>query len=233
MDLKIIPLDDVKNLAKRLCTHTRDVSFPLTHSAALNVVSAMIGYRNYNTLRAQHQSPRPLTTPEIKPGPGNKLTSFLKQVFSFNEISQKNMQCAYLPAYCAHQIESTKNLTTESLDILGRNYIVVDADGKSELEIYNSIISDPVRTACQGFRQVEITLMERDVVIVLVGVSRSNFSRKAGFVRGLVKVLDDAHFDNKIPKGNIVFIDYASFLEKNWKEIGVYLAVSGPSYYMT
>ncbi|MDK9354860.1 glyoxalase superfamily protein [Lelliottia sp. V106_10] len=233
MDLKFIPLDDVKNLAKRLCTLTRDVSFPLTHSAALNVVSAMIGYRNYNTLRAQHQSPRPLINPEVKLEPSDNLTSFLNKVFTLNETFQKNMQSVFLPAYCIHQIEDAKNLTTKSLDSLGRKYILVDAEGKSELEIYNSIISDPVRTVGQGFSQVEMTLMERDIVIVLVGVSRANFTRKADFVRGLVKVLDDAHFDNKIPKGNMVFIDYSSFLEKSWNDIGIYFAVTGPSYYMT
>lgn len=34
-----------------------------------------------------------------------------------------------------------------------------------------------------------------------------------------------AHFDGIIPRANLIFVDYAAFLQKAWSTIGIYLNV--------
>lgn len=232
MNLKSVPLDDVKILAKRLCAQTRDVPFPLTHSSALNVVSVMLGHRNYNTLRAQDSTSQKNKDAVEKASDCSKIESFLSWVFELNKVQRKNVQSIYLPALCATQVKSTEISVVEALDSLGRHFVLVDARGKSERDIYCAIIGKPVKTTHQGWRETKEQLLSDSTVIVLSGISQSMISRKAAIVRGLIKTLDDAHFNDVIPEGNVIFIDSPSFLEKHWDTIGPYLAVSGPSYYM-
>ena len=232
MNLKSVPLDDVKILAKRLCAQTRDVPFPLTHSSALNVVSVMLGHRNYNTLRAQDSTSQKNKDAVEKVSSCSKIESFLSRVFELNQAQGKNIQSIYLPAFCAAQVKSTESSVVEALNSLGRHFVLVDARGKSECDIYRAIIGKSVKTTHQGWRETKERLLSANTVIVLSGISQSTISRKAGIVRSLIKTLDDAHFDGVTPEGNVIFIDSHSFLEKHWDTIGIYLAVSGPSYYM-
>ncbi|EED1095391.1 TPA: hypothetical protein J1222_000999 [Escherichia coli] len=233
MNLKSVSLGDVKTLAKRLCSHTRDVTFPLTHSSALNVVSAMLGYRNYNTLRAQYSESQKSKEPVKKHNDCSDMESFLSRVFDLNKICGANMQSIYLPAFCAAQFSSTETSVVNALKSLGRHFILVDAWGKSERDIYSAIIGKSVKTISLGWRATREQLLLNDTIVVLSGISQSTINKKVGFVRGLIKTLDDAHFENIIPAGNLIFIDSPSFLEKNWDVIGAYFAVSGPAYYMT
>ncbi|EBQ9564243.1 hypothetical protein DPT59_12460 [Salmonella enterica subsp. enterica serovar Stanleyville] len=233
MNLKNITLDDVKVLSKRLCENVNKEQLPLTHSKALNVISSMLGYRNYNTLRAQHTALDPAELIDEKQNKSNeKLVSFLSHVFTLNTQFQTNMQCVYLPAFSESQIELLEKSTSEALNILNRNFVFVDARDKSALAICESITNSSFRTVHNGFTAVKEMIMNTDIIIILIGISKANMARKEGFTRGLIKTIDDAHFKNVIPESNIIFIDYASFLEKNWDYIGPYLSVFGRSYYM-
>ncbi len=39
-------------------------------------------------------------------------------------------------------------------------------------------------------------------------------------------IMADAHFDKVDPKTDLVFIDYANFLQKIWENVGLYLQVT-------
>lgn len=48
---------------------------------------------------------------------------------------------------------------------------------------------------------------------------------RIGHVRSFIKTLDDAHFKDIQPKADLIFVDYASFLQEAWESIGIYLNI--------
>lgn len=62
-----------------------------------------------------------------------------------------------------------------------------------------------------------------DKVFVFVELSKSKIKNVEGLYRSIIKIIDDAHFKDISPQSNIIFIDYASFLEKHYDYIGTYL----------
>ncbi|MCK4258357.1 MAG: hypothetical protein KAX49_05230 [Halanaerobiales bacterium] len=70
-------------------------------------------------------------------------------------------------------------------------------------------------------------LLYSDKVFIISELSKMKSNIKKESVVGfLIKTIDDAHFDNITPKSQLVFIDYAKFLQKTWKYIGSYLKVT-------
>jgi hypothetical protein len=68
--------------------------------------------------------------------------------------------------------------------------------------------------------------LDTDHVLVFNGLSKSRINRnKADLTRSIIKINDDAHFKNINPRSDLVFIDQASFLEKNFKQLKIYIDI--------
>jgi hypothetical protein len=68
--------------------------------------------------------------------------------------------------------------------------------------------------------------LDTDYVLVFIGLSQSRLNRdKGGLNRSIIKINDDAHFKKISPRSDLVFIDQASFLEKNFKQLGNYIDI--------
>ncbi len=72
----------------------------------------------------------------------------------------------------------------------------------------------------------EEILWNSDKVIVVANLSQSKIpSRKSWYGRSLIKINDDAHIKGIRPRSDLVFVDYASFLQRSWSELGPYVDV--------
>ncbi len=79
------------------------------------------------------------------------------------------------------------------------------------------------RDAWNMFKEIQLNL---DKVIVISNLSQSKVpSSKSSQARSLIKINDDAHFEAIKPKSDLVFVDYASFLQRSWSELGPYIDV--------
>ncbi len=50
-------------------------------------------------------------------------------------------------------------------------------------------------------------------------------TRKSWYARSLIKTNDDAHFRGIKPQSDILFVDYACFLQRSWSELGSYIDI--------
>ena len=75
-----LSLDDAKAFAKRLSAFIGQSGCQLKHTQSLEAVAAMLGYRNFNTLRADLPEPASRTEDERIEAP-DRLTTFFAQVF--------------------------------------------------------------------------------------------------------------------------------------------------------
>lgn len=145
----------------------------------------------------------------------------------------RNPDSAFFVGFERKDLNKIEKGVCDALKELGRDYLVVDAANKPYRKIVKEICRIPEMPGMPAMSTYELrntlrqVLYSRDNVIVIKEISGSNLqSRKAGFVRALIKIIDDAHFDKVHPKTDLVFIDYANFLQKIWENVGPYLQVT-------
>ena len=114
----------------------------------------------------------------------------------------------------------------EALQWLGRSFIHIEAKdctfGDMAAKL-SGIKPGSKRDAWDMFKEV---LLGSDKVIIVSNLSQSKIpSRKSSQARSLIKINDDAHFDGIKPRSDLVFVDYAAFLQRSWSELGPYLEV--------
>ena len=72
----------------------------------------------------------------------------------------------------------------------------------------------------------EEILLNSHEVIVISNLSQSKIpSGKAEVARSLIKTNDDAHLRGIKSKSDILFIDYAAFLQRSWSYFGAYIEI--------
>ena len=120
-----------------------------------------------------------------------------------------------------------ERIVLEILRRLGRETVTVDCTGLTARDSYRkaSNTDGNTRAAYEAFERM---LLNENVAFVFKDISRSNMSHRAEFVRSLLKIGDDAHFQRYLPVSDVVFIDAASFLEKGCDSISPYTRQIGP-----
>jgi hypothetical protein len=158
----------------------------------------------------------------------NKYKLFLHSLFYKNHQRKKgiNPNAGFIVAFDHSQIDSIIKFTEDALKWLGRRFVVIDGKGKNVRQLIEALPGGFGRTYGDFFKNLRYLLLERDYVIVFTELSCSKMqSDKTAISRSLIKMLDDAHFDNIVPRADLIFIDYASFLEKAWHNIGLYIDI--------
>lgn len=228
-----ITLPEVKTYAKRLTTYVNMLGCKIKHAQSLDAIALMLGYRNYNTLRAiLDETPRELVPTSVVPG----YVDFLNATFEINhQPGQANPQSLFFPGYSEDHLKLIGSGIRKALSEIGRSSQVVDAAGLTELAVLNAILGRRYNSThtnrYDAFNEVFGILCDTNTVLVLKGLSQSKISHKGSFARSLIKILDDAHVHQRANHGDIVFIDYGSFLEKYGEHIATYLNVYGCSPY--
>ncbi len=163
----------------------------------------------------------------------NRYKLFLYTLF-YNNHQRKNginPNAGFIVLFDKKQIESTVKKVEEALKWLGRKYIIVDGNGKNLRQLGESFPYERCNTYGDFYSVLKYYLLNSDHVIIFKEFSLSKIkARKAGIARSLIKIIDDAHFHKISPLSDLVFLDYATFLEKSWDDIGLYLDIMISSY---
>lgn len=163
----------------------------------------------------------------------NKYKLFLHTLFYNNHKRKKgvNPNSGFITIFDQNQIETITRLTEDALHWLNRKFIIVHGNGKNVRQLGESFPYETCRTYSDFYSILKNFLLNTDYVVIIKEFSKSKMQiNKAGFARSLIKIIDDAHFHNTVPSADLIFIDYASFLEKSWKDIGLYLNILPSDY---
>lgn len=157
----------------------------------------------------------------------NKYKLFVHMLFRQNHNpNNRNPNAGYLIAYSPEHIERHVGSLLEALDWESRQYILVKAAGRTFREMGEDLYGYKPKTQVEVFDLFKQTLLTTNKVIVIQEVSESRIGRsKSAYARSLIKMSDDAHFDGIHPQSDLIFVDYADFLQKSWQHIGSYLEI--------
>jgi len=155
----------------------------------------------------------------------NRLQLFVHCLFQQNEL-QDNPNSGFVMAFDLKQMDRAMKQLEDAVRWTGRVPLILDARDRTFCQLADVMTNHIHRTrqdAYNGFRRM---LLETDKVIVIRELSASKLGAdKPGKARSLIKILDDAHFDGVTPRASLIFLDYAAFLQKAWRKIGIYLNV--------
>jgi hypothetical protein len=157
----------------------------------------------------------------------NKYKLFLHALFYNNHERLKgvNPNAGFIQVFDEADINSIVKATEDALVWLQRKYLIFDCKDKGIRDIGKSL---PVNcnTLSDFMRSMQHYLLDTDHVLVFNGLSNSRINRnKADLTRSIIKINDDAHFKNISPRSDLVFIDQASFLEKKFKQLKIYIDI--------
>jgi len=164
----------------------------------------------------------------------NKYKLFFHTMFYSNHKTREgeNPNAGFVLVFDPEKVESIVKRTEDALIWLGRRYLILDFEGKTLRQIGESLPLANCGTYQKLYSRLFYLLLHTNYVIVIKGLSRSQIrTDKIDFARGLIKTLDDAHFDNIVPSADLVFVDYATFLQQAWTSIGSYLDILPSDYH--
>jgi len=158
----------------------------------------------------------------------NKHKLFVHSLFYQNHVlTNKNPNTGFVVCYSNEQIEANTDAIINAVEWEMRKPHVINAAGKTYRQLGEILTGFPHRENYEVSKSFKEVLLTDDRVIVFQGLSnmKTTLENKIRYAYGLIKVLDDAHFDGIIPKADLIFIDYARFLQDAWKNIGAYLNI--------
>lgn len=151
----------------------------------------------------------------------------LLRVFQENRRSNQNPDGLFFYYFDDRQNDMHQSYILEVLERIGRQTILVDCAGLTGLKIYRSASETDGNTRV-AYSALEELLLKKNVAVVFKDISRSKVPSPVEFVRSLLKIVDDAHFQGYRPISDLIFIDSASFLQKGWPSIAQYTRQIGP-----
>lgn len=152
----------------------------------------------------------------------------LEALFYYNHIVLNgiNPNAAFFIGFVKEHINALQETIDREVKELGRKCLTIDATGMTFPKITEEIRSNLYHKFHVDCVDLKEMIEKTDIVLLIVNFSKSAIkSRKDGWVRFLIKLLDDAHFKNIKPQMDLIFIDDAAFLQRIWPTIGSYLNV--------
>jgi hypothetical protein len=115
-----------------------------------------------------------------------------------------------------------------ALDSVGREYIAIEANGKSFADCVKSFTKRDYHITHDAFVDLKKMLLNSSKTVVFKEFSKSKIrtkGEKCSMIRSVIKIIDNAHFSNIRPLSDLIFIDYADFLQHCWHSISTYLKI--------
>jgi hypothetical protein len=158
----------------------------------------------------------------------NKHKLFVHALFLENHVpGRTNPNCGYIVCYHQDQFDTNTQEVVKAVEWEGRTPVLINAADKTYKQIGELITGSPQQSNYKSSQKIKETLLQSDEVYVFQGISKMKGTTpdKIGHVRSFIKTLDDAHFKDIQPKADLIFVDYASFLQEAWESIGIYLNI--------
>jgi hypothetical protein len=135
----------------------------------------------------------------------------------------------FLPSHLDYLAKELKQIVSNLL----REVKVLDARGKSLIQMSSEVTGLTVRTNYDAENSIRDHLANTDMALIIREISAANFTKhrrgEAGAqAQGLIKALDSLREASGRLRGDLIFVDYASFLEKSWDDLGVYIEFNVP-----
>lgn len=158
----------------------------------------------------------------------NKYKLFLHSLFYNNHerLKGSNPNAGFIQTFNERQINSVLSRTEEALKWLNRRYIIIDCRDKTIKEVGANLPYEKCNSFYDFFKLLQYYLLETNHVLVFKELSKSKITRNlSDLTRSIIKINDDAHIKGITPLSDILFIDYPSFLQKAWENIGLYMEI--------
>lgn len=157
----------------------------------------------------------------------NSISNLIMRVIRINHeiLKGHNPNSIYLAGFTANHLDALEEEVLGGLECNHKLCLFIDMKDQPESYLYEKIIGKK-HPRSEWAKRADEKLYNTDQVLIIKALSKSKIKHSEGTFRDLIKALDDAHVKNIHPKTDIVFIDYASFLEKHYEEIGAYLTTN-------
>lgn len=160
----------------------------------------------------------------------NKYKIFLAALFYENHKIMKghNPRAGFLAGFDSNHITLFSEQVQSALDGIGREYVIVDANGKSFGDCVKSFTGKDYHVNHDAFADLKEILLNSNEAVVFKEFSKSKIRTvggKCSMARSIIKILDNAHLSDIRPLSDLIFIDYADFLQYCWHSIGTYLKI--------
>jgi hypothetical protein len=158
------------------------------------------------------------------------LEQFFQTHFRVNHRPEnKNFNALFLVGFTPDHLQLLASRACQVSTLLNHRVMSIDVRGKSYVDMCKEITCKQDKDSCMGEESLRQFLYEENVVLIIKEMSamktRSQ-SRSVQQIQGMIKLLDNAHLENVRPKTDLVFVDYAGFLQKHWEELGNYVEVN-------
>ncbi len=134
----------------------------------------------------------------------------------------------FLVGFYSDNIIGITQEVQSSLKSIGREYIIIEANGKSFIDCVKSFTGKDYHVNHDAFSDLKEILLNGNKVIVFKEFSKSKIrttKEKCLMARSIIKIYDSVHLQDVCPLSDLIFIDYAGFLQHCWDNIGAYLKV--------
>jgi len=160
----------------------------------------------------------------------NSYKLFLAALFYENHkiLQGHNSRTGFLVGFDSDHIASICERVKSALDGIGREYLIVEANGKCFADCVTSLTGKDYHVNYDAFVDLKEMLLSASKVVVFKEFSKSKIrtrGKKCSMARSIIKILDDAHFSDVRPLSDLIFIDYADFLQHCWDRIRTYLKI--------
>ncbi len=156
------------------------------------------------------------------------LNTIIENNVYFSELVENPKQM-YFMALSKKGIDSLLETTIKYLKDEKRKYLVIECENKSIFEIMKDILNkseicfSEKDTKADLYDKIEELLYYKEFVLIFKELSKSKTPNIVNYFRGLIKILDDAHFRKIQPLAHIIFLDYPEFLKRHIDHIFPYL----------
>lgn len=157
----------------------------------------------------------------------NKYKLFLHALYTSNHRDKNsNPNAGYCVSFTEEHFDEHLVKISEANEWLERKTFIVNAENCTFRKIASQLYGIMPKSETDAWKMFYKILLESSNVVVISGISKSKIpSKKSDYARSIIKINDDAHLMNISPASDIVFVDSAAFLERSWKQLGIYINI--------
>ncbi|MCP4371968.1 MAG: hypothetical protein GY797_28195 [Deltaproteobacteria bacterium] len=152
---------------------------------------------------------------------------FLHSLFTANQRNDNvNPNAGYFVSFSEEQINQNINNIVNALEWFGRDHILIEAKDCTFKSMAKQLKGANPNSTHDAWIMFEEILLKSNEVVIISNMSQSKIpTRKSWYAGSLIKINDDAHFRGIKPQSDILFVDYACFLQRSWSELGSYIDI--------